>query len=198
MEERKNLIALFSQETIFVLRRRRRTERGRKRDGRTDGWLTLVVRRPLRPHNVRYVARRGGGGSGDGTSRKRRVSGEGAGGKQCGGEEEGRRDGGRGAGGREGRSLGMVRLPAPAPPPPPWRRVCVFTKRNLQLLPRFRRTVSAMPPRYALAATVAAKVTEEEEEREADGRAGQKRRSDFASPLFPHPSHIPHFLVTPG
>ena len=102
MEERKNLIALFSQETIFVLRRRRRTERGRKRDGRTDGWLTLVVRRPLRPHNVRYVARRGGGGSGDGTSRKRRVSGEGAGGKQCGGEEEGRRDGGRGAGGREG------------------------------------------------------------------------------------------------
>ena len=75
--------------------------------------------------------------------------------------KEGGMEGEEQEGGRE-RSLGMVRLPAPAPPPPPWRRVCVFTKRNLQLLPRFRRTVSAMPPRYALAATVAAKVTEEE------------------------------------
>ena len=83
----------------------------------------------------------------------------------------------------------MVRLPPP--PPPSQRRVCVFTKRNLQLLPpclsRFRRTVSAVPPRYALVAatTVAAKVTEEEEEE--DGQTGGRAKKEGATLPLPSP-----------
>ena len=84
--------------------------------------------------------------------------------------------------------------------------MCVFTKRNLQLLPsflpRFRRTVGAVPPRYALPETVAAEVTEEggKLKERAGGPKKKERLRLFPLPscLFPHPSHIPHFLVTPG
>ena len=181
-EERKNLIALFSPETIFFVLRQTggQTEGGRGKERWTDGRMAHFGRPSVRrPHNVRYVARCDGGFGGDGTSRKRRVSGEGAGGEQCGGQKDG--------GGGRRRSLGMVRLP----PPPSQRRVCVFTKRNLQLLPpclsRFRRTVSAVPPRYALVAatTVAAKVTEEEEEE--DGQTGGRAKKEGATLPLPSP-----------
>ena len=87
----------------------------------------------------------------------------------------------------EQRSLGTVRLP-----PLPWSGVCVFTKRNLQLLPsflpRFRRTVGAVPPRYALPETVAAKVTEGGGERtEGAGGPKKKERLRLLPPSLIHP-----------
>ena len=68
------------------------------------------------------------------------------------------------------------------------REECVSLQREIYSysLPRFRRTVSAVPPRYALAATVAAKVTEEEE-REVGGRADGRAKKEGATSPLPSP-----------
>ena len=84
-----------------------------------------------RAARVRYVARRRRR-TGDGTSRKRRVSGGGAGGEDCGGRIDEREEGGRGALSGHGAVAAVA-----AEEEEEERSVCVFTKRNLQLLPSF-------------------------------------------------------------
>ena len=75
---------------------------------------------------------------------------------------------------------------------------CVFTKRNLQLLPRFRRTVSAVPPRYALPGSDGGGRSDGgggEADRRAGGRAKKEGAMYLASSFFPPslpPSSIPY------
>ena len=60
-------------------------------------------------------------------------------------------------------------------------------------LPRFRRTVGAVPPRYALPETEAAEVTEEGG-RKTEGAGGRAKKEGATSPL---PSFLPPSLIHP-